>query len=179
MVGDVRVVRDVGTAFAELVGGELRAIKPGRTFHLGCSGGASGIECFRRLAAEPGIPWGAVECYFADERCVEPESPDANAVAIAAALGAVRDDLAGFHPMSCTAGPDAYATLLPAGGLDLLQLGIGPDGTPRRCSRAPTAGTPRPGPSSSRTRTPRDATAIRGCRSLSRRSPFVASSSSR
>ena len=128
MVGDVRVVRDVGTAFAELVAGELRAIKPGRTFHLGCSGGASGIECFRRLAAEPGIPWGAVECYFADERCVEPESPDANAVAIAAALGAVRDDLAGFHPMSCTAGPDAYATLLPAGGLDLLQLGIGPDG---------------------------------------------------
>ena len=128
MVGDLRVVRDVGMAFAELAADELREVEPGRTFHLGCSGGTSGRECFRRLAAEPGIPWGAVECYFADERCVEPGSPDANAAAITAALGAARDELAGFHPMSCAAGPGAYAALLPAGGLDLLQLGVGPDG---------------------------------------------------
>ena len=107
----------------------MRGTDGARRFRLGCSGGASGVDCFARLAVEQGIPWGSVECYFADERCVDPASPDANAVAIAAALGGVVDELAGFHPMSCSAGPAAYgAVVAAAGGFDLLQLGLGADG---------------------------------------------------
>ncbi|HXZ82691.1 MAG TPA: 6-phosphogluconolactonase [Acidimicrobiales bacterium] len=128
MIGEVRVVPDVGAAFAALVADEVTATSAPR-FRLGCSGGASGVACFSRLAAEPGISWGRVECYFADERCVEPTSPDANARAISEALGEVRGELAGFHPMSCAAGPEAYGALVAAaGGFDLLQLGLGPDG---------------------------------------------------
>ncbi|MGP8163871.1 MAG: 6-phosphogluconolactonase [Acidimicrobiales bacterium] len=129
MIGEVRVVEDVGGAFAELAADEMRGTDGARRFRLGCSGGASGVDCFARLAVEQGIPWGSVECYFADERCVDPASPDANARAIAAALGGVVDELAGFHPMSCSAGPAAYgAVVAAAGGFDLLQLGLGADG---------------------------------------------------
>jgi 6-phosphogluconolactonase len=129
MIGEIRVVEDVGASFAGLSAAAIRSRDPARPFRLGCSGGSSGVDCFRRLAAEPGVPWAAIECYFADERCVAPGSPDSNAVAIAAALGGVADGLAGFHPMSCEEGPAAYADLLAAaGGFDLLQLGLGPDG---------------------------------------------------
>lgn len=129
MIGEMRAVDDVAGAFADLVAGEMRGADPTRRFRLGCSGGASGVACFERLATVPGLPWGSVECYFADERCVDPASPEANASAIARALGPARDELAGFHPMSCVAGPEAYgAVVAAAGGFDVLQLGLGPDG---------------------------------------------------
>ena len=129
MIGELRVVEDVGASFAGLAAAALRDRDPSRPFRLGCSGGSSGVDCFRRLSAEPGVPWAAIECYFADERCVDPGSPDSNAVAITAALGDVAKHLAGFHPMSCEEGPAAYGALLAAaGGFDLLQLGLGPDG---------------------------------------------------
>ncbi len=129
MNGELRVVGDVGAAFASLAAGELRSPDASRPYRLGCSGGSSGTACFARLAQEPGIPWGAVECFFADERCVGAASPDSNAASIAAALGGVLDLLADYHPMSCAEGPAAYGALLAdAGGFDLLQLGLGPDG---------------------------------------------------
>jgi 6-phosphogluconolactonase len=129
MIGEVRTVDDVAGAFADLAAEEMRGADPTRRFRLVCSGAASGVACFARLATVPCLPWGLVECYFADERCVDPVSPEANASAIAGALGPARDELAGFHPMSCTAGPAAYgAVVAAAGGFDLLQLGLGPDG---------------------------------------------------
>ena len=123
---------DVPDAFARLVREECAAVlarrEDGRPFRLGCSGGQSGRACFERLAREP-LPWSRVACYFADERCVEPTSPDANAELVRRSLGAHVGELAGFHPMSCEAGPAAYEALLRAHGLpDLLQLGLGPDG---------------------------------------------------
>jgi len=129
MFGDFRVVDDVPDAFARLAAGVVRQQTNGAPhFRLGCSGGSSGAKCFSRLADED-LPWSSIECFFADERCVDPGSPDANAVAIAAALGRRRDELAGYHAMSCEQGPEAYATLIAkAGGFDLLQLGVGPDG---------------------------------------------------
>lgn len=127
--GELRVVDDVADSFARLVTEAAGpVVASGRRFRLGCSGGASGAACFAKLATEQ-LAWSSVECYFADERCVDESSPDRNAVTIAAALGARRGELAGYHAMSCEEGPDAYASLIAeAGGFDLLQLGVGPDG---------------------------------------------------
>ncbi len=131
MNGELRVVEDVPGRFAALVAARcaaLHAERPARRIRLGCSGGTSGAACWARVAREE-IDWPAIECYFADERCVEAGSEQRNAVAIAEALGARLGALAGYHPMDCAQGPEAYeAQLREAGGLDLLQLGLGPDG---------------------------------------------------
>jgi 6-phosphogluconolactonase len=128
MFGEVRVVEDVPEAFARLVASTFEAIDDEAIFRLGCSGGSSGARCFGRLAKED-LEWGRVACYFADERCVDPDSPDANSKAIGDALGQRKRELAGFYAMSCAEGPAAYeARLRKAGGFDLLQLGVGPDG---------------------------------------------------
>lgn len=125
--GELLVVDDVPAAFAAAVVDTVASATAGASFRLGCSGGASGAHCFGRLAEED-LPWSMVECFFVDERCVPAGSPDSNAVAIAAALGPRREALAGFYPMSCEEGPEPYAALVAAGGFDLLQLGVGPDG---------------------------------------------------
>lgn len=141
--GEVRVVADVPDEFAKLVASKLQTDDAGATFRLGCSGGSSGARCFGRLAQED-LEWGRIACYFADERCVDPNSPDANAKAIGDALGQRKKELAGFYAMSCTKGPAAYqACLEEAGGLDLLQLGMGPDG--HTASLFPGATGPEPG----------------------------------
>jgi 6-phosphogluconolactonase len=128
IVGELRVVDDVPDAFASFVKTTLEQSGTGEVFRLGCSGGRSGASCFTRLSEED-LQWGRIACYFADERCVDPDSPDANAKVIGDALGARKSELAGFFPMSCAEGPDAYAAQLKAaGGFDLLQLGVGPDG---------------------------------------------------
>jgi 6-phosphogluconolactonase len=70
-----------------------------------------------------------VDLYFVDERCVDPSSEDSNQHEISGILGEKLATLAGFHPMSCEAGAEAYDRLLhAAGGLDAVQLGLGPDG---------------------------------------------------
>lgn len=140
--GELRVVDDVPARFAELVTDELKD-QPAGGFRLGCSGGASGVACFSRLAAAD-LGWARITCYFADERCVDPDSPDANQKVIGDALGSRKSELAGFFPMSCSEGPGAYAIRLrAAGGFDLLQLGIGPDG--HTASLFPGAEGPPPG----------------------------------
>ena len=180
MVGDLRVVRDVGMAFAELAADELREVESGQTFHLGCSGGTSGRECFRCLAAERGHSVGGGRVLLR-RRAVRragfagheqrPRSARRWARPTTSSPGSTRcraPRAPGPTPLSCPPGVSTSSSWASAR-----------TGTPRRCSRAPTAGAFRPGRSSSPTRTPRDATAIRGCRSPSRRSPFPASSSSR
>ena len=134
MIGEIRVVDDVAESFAELaaaeIAGHLRAREPDAApFRLACSGGASGTRCAAALAAREDVAWSSLVCYFVDERCVAPDAPESNERAIRSALGARVGQLAGFHPMSCTDGAAAYErTLRAAGGLDLVQLGFGPDG---------------------------------------------------
>jgi len=127
--GEVRVVSDPPAAYAELVAGALsdRGDDPAN-FRLAISGGASGIACLNALIAAR-LPWDEIELFFADERCVEATDPRSNAGSLGAVLGELRGRLAGWHPMSCRAGPEAYEReLREAGGLDLAQLGFGPDG---------------------------------------------------
>jgi 6-phosphogluconolactonase len=127
--GEIQVVPDVPEAFATLVAGELRGVAPGRIFRLALSGGPTAGRCYAQLAGVAGLPWERVEVFWGDERCVPPDDPDSNARLGREALLDHVGPLAGVHPMSCEDGPTAYETLLKAGGpLDLVHLGLGPDG---------------------------------------------------
>lgn len=127
MIGTLHVVDDVPATFARIT----RSIILDSTaspFVLACSGGSSGIACFTALA-EVDIPWSNVEILFVDERCVPWDTPEANGYAIGLALGRRVTELSGFHRMSCDEGPEPYGTLLASlGKIDLVQLGLGPDG---------------------------------------------------
>jgi 6-phosphogluconolactonase len=131
VIGELRVVDSVPEAFAELVTERVSAhvALSERPFRLGCSGGASGAACFAALAAVAACRFDRLELFFVDERCVAPDSADANQKTLREALGARLGELAGFHPMDCDAGAAAYEALLRnAGPLDCCQLGLGPDG---------------------------------------------------
>jgi 6-phosphogluconolactonase len=102
---------------------------------LALSGGETPRPVYQRLAAE--LPerevWRRVELYFADERCVPPDDPGSN-------YRMVRETLLDLLPAAPVrvhrmegerpdrdAAARAYEALLPA-RLDLLVLGLGPDG---------------------------------------------------
>ena len=128
MPGEIRIVGDVPEEFAAITAQELAA-SSSQPFVLGCSGGASGKACYEALARRDDVDFSRIAALLADERCVDPTSPDANAASIRRAFGEHADELSAFQPMSCDEGPEAYATLIRAyGRFDLLQLGLGPDG---------------------------------------------------
>ena len=45
---------------------------------IALSGGSTPRPAYERLAAEPAVPWAAVEIYFGDERAVPPTDPASN-----------------------------------------------------------------------------------------------------
>lgn len=131
---ELLLVEDVPAAFATIVAAAVAARvdatgeAPRGPFALGLSGGSTGRACAVALATSP-VRLADVALYGVDERCVEPTSPDANEQTLREALGPRLDELAAFHPMRCADGPEAYEALLRrAGRLDLVQLGVGPDG---------------------------------------------------
>jgi 6-phosphogluconolactonase/glucosamine-6-phosphate isomerase/deaminase len=132
MNGEIRVVDDVPAAYSALIEDaflESATRRGQRPFRLAASGGNSGAASFRALMKSQVVDFSEVDLYFVDERCVDPSSDDANQHAIAEILGDKLTTLAGFHPMSCEAGAEAYDQLLrEAGALDAVQLGLGPDG---------------------------------------------------
>jgi 6-phosphogluconolactonase len=138
--GLVEVVESVPDAFARLMAATLRQTDR-EGFSLFLSGGPTAERCYRRLASLSGlgadgqtaIDWTAVDAYYGDERCVPPDHPDSNhRMAVEALLepvGPVRSD----HPMYRSGSPEeaaaAYQRLIePLGRLDLIHLGMGPDG---------------------------------------------------
>jgi 6-phosphogluconolactonase len=125
--------------------------------HVALSGGTTPGRTFELLAEQPG-DWSGVEVWFADERCVGPEDEESNYRLAAQTLL----DPAGIppqrvHRMEGELGPEegsrryaqALTELLPADAalsgsptppvLDLVVLGIGPDG--HVASLFPGAGT--------------------------------------
>jgi 6-phosphogluconolactonase len=131
MNGEIRVVDDVPAAYAALIEAAFlagQAARGSRPFRLAASGGNSGAASFRALMKSQ-VDFSKVDLYFVDERCVDPSSDDSNQHALAEILGDKLATVAGFHPMSCEAGAEAYDRLLrEAGALDAVQLGLGPDG---------------------------------------------------
>jgi 6-phosphogluconolactonase len=148
----------VAARAAEHVTRELRrAVDERGVFHLALSGGTTPAGTYERLAVEVG-DWSAVELWFADERCVPPDDQESNYRLVAETLlasvaraqrgssgsaGSVGADVPAerIHRMPGELGPGegarAYAIELRDGVgpgedglpvLDLVVLGIGPDG---------------------------------------------------
>lgn len=123
--GQLRVVDDVPAAFVGIVAEAAAAAE--RTL-LALSGGATARACYERLASSDELAWERLECVLGDERCVSGTDPDSNAGMIREALGGRLAQLSAFYPMDCEA-PGAYASLIERiGPIDLVHLGLGPDG---------------------------------------------------
>jgi 6-phosphogluconolactonase len=122
--GELRVVEDVPTHFADLV-------VTNAPQSLALSGGDTAEACYQRLAARP-FDWSNVEVFFGDERFVSPDHPDSNeGMARRALLDAVHPRA--IHSMyrsgSIEAAADAYDALVrERDPIELVHLGVGPDG---------------------------------------------------
>lgn len=130
MNGEVITVDDVPGEFSERVV-EAFLNRPGDGFSLVLSGGGTARRCYERLADDGAdqIDWWQVDVFWGDERCVPPGDPDSNErlgrEALLERVGAAN----AVYPMRCDDGPDAYQQrVAQAGRLDLLHLGLGPDG---------------------------------------------------
>lgn len=109
--------------------------------HLALSGGGTPTRTYELLAGEP-VDWSGVEVWFADERCVAPDDPESNyRLASETLLGPAGIGPERIHRMEGELGPEEaarrYALALGDGVsrrdgelpvLDLIVLGIGPDG---------------------------------------------------
>jgi 6-phosphogluconolactonase len=128
--GELVVVPDVPAAFAQ------RAIDAFRTrsldtFSIALSGGSTARRCYEHLADVCGsqIDWWKVDVYWGDERCVPHDDPNSNyhlaREALLDRVGAAN----ATHLMRCAEGPDPYQLRLgDLGRIDLVHLGMGPDG---------------------------------------------------
>jgi 6-phosphogluconolactonase len=111
-------------------------------FSLALAGGETPRRTYRLLAAPPhleAVPWAALEIFFGDERCVPPDDPASNfGMAREALLSRVPVPPGRIHRIRGEA-PDAEAAaaeyeaelraaLGPGARLDLVLLGMGPDG---------------------------------------------------
>lgn len=129
MRGELHVVDDVPAAFCEVVAGAWRAHER-NLFSLALSGGDTARRCYERLAAWAASPvdWSQVAVYWGDERCVPLDHEDSNhRLAREALLDAV-GPVGELHPMRCDEAADYDRRIAGLGGLDLVHLGLGPDG---------------------------------------------------
>jgi 6-phosphogluconolactonase len=103
---------------------------------LGLAGGATPRPVYEALAGPAlagTIAWDRVRIYFGDERAVPPDHPESNfRMAHEALIARASIPAANVHRMEAEASDleeaaDRYAALLPP-ALDVLVLGVGPDG---------------------------------------------------
>lgn len=117
----------LATAAARTV---AEGIRSARTIRLVLAGGTTPLRCYEMLAGMA-LPWGRVRVLFGDERCVPPTHPDSNYRMIFDALLA-RVAPATVHRMPAELGADdaaaLYEPVVAEAPLDLVLLGIGPDG---------------------------------------------------
>ncbi len=134
---ELSAVDDVPGAFADLVARAF-AERPGPRFSLVLSGGPLARACYEQLAAlaPDEVDWVAVDLYLGDERLVPPDDPDANQRLVREALVEPVGGVGSFTPMPTEGDPEACADdydkilagVLAGAGLDLVHLGMGPDG---------------------------------------------------
>ncbi len=96
--------------------------------HLALAGGTTPRRCYE-LLSEMLDDWSEVHLWYGDERCVAPDDPDSNALMVHEALiapGAIEHRMLG--ELGPEAGAAAYAEELGDTVIDVMLLGIGPDG---------------------------------------------------
>jgi 6-phosphogluconolactonase len=128
--GELVVVDDVPGEFAERVIEAFHS-RPHDSFSLALSGGETARRSYERLADDAGsqIDWWKVDVYWGDERCVPLDDAASNyrlgREALLERVGAVNAN----YPMRCEQGPDPYQLRLgELGRIDVVHLGLGPDG---------------------------------------------------
>jgi len=127
----------VPAAFATTLA-ESFAQRVGDRFAVLLSGGPTAAACYE-AAAELGpdsIDWTLVDIYMGDERIVPPDDPNANQLLVRQRLIEKVGGVGSFMPMPTTEKPDECADeyqqvikeLLGGPGIDMIHLGLGPDG---------------------------------------------------
>ena len=128
--GDLTVASDVPEAFSERVITAFNT-RGHDTFSLALSGGSTARRCYERLAERSSgqLDWWKVDVYWADERCIPHDHEDSNyRLARESLLDRVGAANA-THLMRCGDGSDPYQLRLgDLGRIDLIHLGMGPDG---------------------------------------------------
>ncbi len=119
------------------------AIATRGAFHIALAGGNTPRECYRQLTLESGQNWSRWHVWFGDERCVPPDDSQSNyQMARETLLDRIPIPREQIHPMypDPTLSPEVaanrYADSLCAHAplarefpsLDLILLGLGPDG---------------------------------------------------
>lgn len=125
MHGEVRIVDDVAQAFADLVVDEGPA-------SIALSGGGTAKDAYIALAGRT-FDWSTVDVWFGDERFVPVDDPDSNeGMARAVLLDRVAPhavhSMARAGPTADTAAAAYDALVAAAPPIDLVHLGLGPDG---------------------------------------------------
>jgi 6-phosphogluconolactonase len=125
--GELRVVDDVPAAFADLVGAEAPR-------SIAFSGGSTARDCYEKVATlGDAVAWPGVDAWFGDERWVPVDDPDSNESMTRAAL-LDHVPVHAVHSMrgagdTIDAAAAAYdAEVAAAAPIDLVHLGLGPDG---------------------------------------------------
>ena len=128
-------VDDVAPAFCGVVA-DAFAARSGPRFVLVLSGGPTAKVCYEALAAAAGIDWMLVDVFIGDERFVPRGHEDANVRMIEETLLARVGPVGSFEPMPTGGTPEecaaAYqrvmADIVTGPGIDLIHMGMGPDG---------------------------------------------------
>ena len=129
-MSDARIFPDVDSLAAAVADLVADAIRGAPSLRLALAGGTTPLRAYERLPRMD-LPWGRVSVFFGDERCVPPDHADSN---YGAARSALLDRVAplAVYRMPGELGPDAaaemYEPLVLGHPLDLVLLGVGPDG---------------------------------------------------
>jgi 6-phosphogluconolactonase len=123
------VVDDIGGKFASRVIAAWQD-RPNDTFAFALSGGDTARICYERLAADAvtQIDWWKVDVYWGDERCVPHDHKDSNYLLAREALLDRVGAANATHLMRCAEVDDYQLRIGDLGKLDLVHLGMGPDG---------------------------------------------------
>lgn len=128
--GELRLVEDVSSAFTACVI-ETYQDRIHESFSFALSGGSTARTCYERLAEDAigHIDWWHVDFYWGDERCVPHDDPDSNYQLARESLLDRVGAANATYLMRCAEGPDPYQLRLgELGNIDLVHLGMGPDG---------------------------------------------------
>ncbi|HWG83860.1 MAG TPA: 6-phosphogluconolactonase [Deinococcales bacterium] len=114
----------------------LAAVRERGAFSVALAGGSTPRGAYERISELPGVPWEWVRVYFGDERCVPPDDERSNyRMAREALLDHVPIPRGNVHRVRVELGAEEAArdyedaiAGVPGGRLDLVHLGVGPDG---------------------------------------------------